>query len=147
MPKLRVLLVDDQEDLLVVFRRVLVARGMEVVGEAANGAEALEVLRHVAADVVLTDYKMPMMDGVALARAITAEGGAPIIIVLSAFVDPSLVEEGQAAGVTAWLPKGLRPRELCERIHEIAGREAGDDDRGEAVGAASQSMGVNRAAK
>ena len=136
MQKLRVLLVDDQEELLRVFRRVLVARGMEVVGEASNGAEAVEVSRHVTADVILTDYKMPIMDGIELARVITARGAPPIIIVISAFVDRSLIEEGQAAGVTAWLSKGLRPSELCEQIYQIAGREAGDDETAEAVGAA-----------
>jgi CheY-like chemotaxis protein len=134
MQKLRVLLVDDQEDLLPVFRRVLVARGMDVVGEAANGAEALKVSRHVTADVILTDHKMPIMDGIELARAISArEGAPPIVIVLSAYADPSLVAEGEAAGVSAWLQKGLRPRELCERIYQIAGRVAGDHEAAEAV--------------
>ena len=139
MEKLRVLLVDDEEELLSVFRRVLVRRGMDVVGEAVNGAEALEVSRHVTADVILTDHKMPMMDGIEFARAITARGDAPIIIVLSAYADPSLLEEGKEAGVSAWLQKGLRPRDLCEQIYQIAGREAGDEETGEAVGATSQS--------
>ena len=135
MQKLRVLLVDDEEGLLAVFRRVLVARGMDVVGEAANGAEAAELSRNVTADVILTDYKMPIMDGIELARVITARGAPPIIIIISAFVDSSLIEEGQSAGVTAWLTKGLSPSVLCEQIYQIAGREAGDVETPEVVGA------------
>ena len=127
MQKLRVLLVDDEEELLAVFRRVLVRRGMDVVGEAANGAEAVELSRHLDADVILTDHKMPMMDGIELARAIADRGSPPIIIVLSAYADPSLMEEARLAGVAEWLQKGLRPRELCEQIYRIAGR--GSDEQ------------------
>jgi YesN/AraC family two-component response regulator len=134
MQKLRVLLVDDEEQLLEVFRRVLVRRGMDVVGEATNGAEAFELSKRVVADVLLTDHKMPMMDGIQLARALVEQGSPPIIIVLSAYGDPSLVEEARAAGVTKWLQKGLKPRDLCEQIYKIAGREPGDHEEPDLIG-------------
>ena len=103
---------------------------MDVVGEAANGAEAVEVYRHVTTDIVLTDYKMPMMDGIEVARKIFGEGSEPpIIIILSAFADQSLVTEAEGAGVAKWLQKGLRSRELCEQIYKIAGREWADQKK------------------
>lgn len=128
MEKLRVLLVDDEKELLTVFRRVLERRGMDVVGEAANGAEALQMSQHLDVDIILTDHKMPLMDGIELARAIADRASPPILIVLSAYADPSLMEEARLAGVAEWLQKGLRPRELCEQIYKIAGRESGDQE-------------------
>lgn len=131
MQKLRVLLVDDEDALRKVFRRVLEARGMDVVGEAANGAEAVEVYKTVTADVVLTDHKMPIMDGIEAARQIIGQGAQPpIVIILSAYADKSLVAEAEGAGVTKWLQKGLRSRELCEQIYKIAGREWADQKKG-----------------
>ena len=118
---MRVLLADDELALRSAFRRALEARGVEVVGEAENGAELVKLSREVTADLVLTDLKMPIMDGIEAARTILQNGPPPIVIILSAYADPSLIEEAKQAGVTEWLKKGLRPRELCERIFEIAG--------------------------
>ena len=124
MQKLRVLLADDEEALRTVFRRVLEARGMEVVGDAADGAELVELSREIAADMVLTDLKMPVMDGMEAARHILAQPSPPLVVILSAYADPSLLDEAREVGVADWLKKGLRSRELCARIYEIAGREA-----------------------
>ena len=123
MSKLRVLLADDEVALRSAFRRVLEARGVEVVGVAENGAELVKLSREVTADLILTDLRMPVMDGIEAARTILENGPPPIVVILSAYVDPSLLEEAKQAGVSAWLKKGLRSRELCERIFEIAGRE------------------------
>jgi DNA-binding NarL/FixJ family response regulator len=122
MQKLRVLLADDDDALRSAFKRVLEARGMDVVGEAANGAEAVELSMHVAPDIFLTDLKMPIMDGIEAARQIAARGSPPLIIIMSAYADPSLLEEAKEAGVYRWLKKGLRAKELVEQIYEIAGR-------------------------
>ena len=124
MSKLRVLLADDEVALRTVFRRVLEARGVEVVGEAENGAELVKLAGEVEADLVLTDLRMPIMDGIEAARAILVDGPPPIVIILSAYADLSLMDEAKEVGVTEWLTKGLRSRELCARILEIAGRQA-----------------------
>ena len=121
MPKLRVLLAEDEEALRRAFKRVLEARGMEVVGEAANGAEAVEMVKSVGADVVLTDLRMPIMDGSEATRQITSAGLPPIVIILSAYADPSLQEEARRAGAVGWLHKGTSPRELCAKVYELAG--------------------------
>lgn len=123
MSKLRVLLADDEVALRNVFRRVLEARGVEVVGEAENGEELVKLSREVQADLVLTDLRMPVMDGIEAARAILINGPPPIVIILSAYADPSLMEEAKQVGVAEWLTKGLRPRELCQRIFAAAGWE------------------------
>jgi len=121
MRKLRVLVVDDEDALRRAFRRVLEARGMEVVGEAANGAEAVEMAGYVDADVVLTDLRMPVMDGIQVARAISALDAPPKVIILSAYADPSLQNEATEAGASGWLLKGSPPRQLCSQVIELAG--------------------------
>lgn len=122
MQRLRVLLADDEEPLRKVLRRMLEAKGMDVVGVVANGAEAVHLSLTVESDVILIDLQMPIMDGIEAARQIATRDSAPIIIMHSAYADPSLVEEARTAGVTGWVQKGIRPRELCTRIYEIAGR-------------------------
>jgi response regulator NasT len=122
MQKLRVLLADDEEPLRNVLRRVLEAKGMEVVGAVANGEEAVQLSLTVESDVLLIDLKMPVMDGIEAARKIAARQSSPIIIMHSAYADASLMEEARSAGVHEWVQKGVRPRELCAGIYEIAGR-------------------------
>ena len=124
MRRLRVLLADDEDALRAVFRRVLEARGMEVVGDAADGAELVELSREIVADIVLTDLRMPVMDGMEAARQILARPSPPLVVIVSAYADPSLVEEAREVGVADWLKKGLRPQELCARVLEIAGQQA-----------------------
>jgi CheY-like chemotaxis protein len=124
MEKLRVLLADDEEALRSAFKRVLESRGMEVVGVASNGAEVVALAGTIAADIVLTDLRMPVMDGIEAARRITATGPPPLVVILSAYGDASLQEEAKLAGVSRWLHKGLKPRELCKLVYEVAGRVA-----------------------
>ena len=124
MEKLRVLLADDEVALRSAFKRVLESRGMDVVGVASNGAEIVELASTVVADIVLTDLRMPVMDGIEAARKITATGPPPLVIILSAYGDASLQEEAKLAGVARWLNKGLKPRDLCASVFEVAGRLA-----------------------
>jgi response regulator NasT len=121
MPKLRILLADDEDELRRTLKRVFEARGMEVVGEAANGAEVVELAKSIPADVVLTDLRMPVMDGIEAARQITSRDSRPLVIIFSAYADASLREEARVAGATGWLLKGTRAGELCAQIYELAG--------------------------
>ncbi|MEA2462198.1 MAG: hypothetical protein QOH90_2375 [Actinomycetota bacterium] len=124
MQKLRLLLADDEDALRHALRRVLEARGMEILGEAANGVDLVEMARHVTVDVVLTDFSMPFMNGIEVARHIGSLGSPPVVVILSAYGDPSLREEAKAAGAVGWLQKGLSSQELCEEIYLLAGRTA-----------------------
>lgn len=124
MQKLRLLLADDEDALRHALKRVLEARGMDVVAEAANGADLVEMAGHVAVDAVLTDFSMPLMNGIEAARRISSLRSPPVVIIFSAYADPSLREEARAAGAAGWLQKGLSSQELCEQIYLLAGGAA-----------------------
>jgi DNA-binding NarL/FixJ family response regulator len=126
MSVIRVLLADDQA-LIRAGVRVLVdsAPELEVVGEAANGREAVELARSTRADVVLMDIRMPKMDGLAATRAITADedlAGVKVLI-LTTFEIDEYVFEALRAGASGFLGKGVEPSNLIEAIQVIA---AGD---------------------
>jgi DNA-binding NarL/FixJ family response regulator len=122
--KLRLLLADDEDALRHALRRVLEARGMEVLGEAANGADLVEMARKVAVDVVLTDFSMPLLNGIEVAKRISSLRLPPVVVILSAYADPSLREEARVAGAVGWLQKGLSSQVLCEQIYLLAGQDS-----------------------
>jgi DNA-binding NarL/FixJ family response regulator len=83
---IRVLLVDDQELLRLGFAMILAAEdGIEVVGEAAEGAEAVELAERLGPDVVLMDVRMPVMDGIEATRRIVANDSGVRVLVLTTF--------------------------------------------------------------
>ncbi|KAA1422526.1 response regulator transcription factor [Mumia zhuanghuii] len=102
---------------------------MEVVGEAADGLEAVERLSVTAADVVLMDVRMPRLDGVAATRALTARGIKARIVVLTTFDLDEYVHNGLRAGASAFLLKDTPPEVLLAAIRDV--------HRGEAVVAPS----------
>ena len=77
------LIVDDHAPFRSLARRLLVAGGFQVVGEAADGADALSAARDLAPDVVLLDVQLPDIDGFAVAERIAGRQGAPIIVLVS----------------------------------------------------------------
>jgi DNA-binding NarL/FixJ family response regulator len=79
----RVLIVDDHAPFRSLARRLLVAGGFQVVGEAADGADALSAARDLAPDVVLLDVQLPDIDGFVVAERIAGRQGAPIIVLVS----------------------------------------------------------------
>jgi DNA-binding NarL/FixJ family response regulator len=79
----RVLIVDDHAPFRSLARRLLVAGGFQVVGEAADGADALAAARDLAPDVVLLDVQLPDLDGFALAEELTGRQGSPIVVLVS----------------------------------------------------------------
>jgi DNA-binding NarL/FixJ family response regulator len=95
---------------------------MEILGEAANGLELVEMAQHSAADVVLTDFSMPLLNGIEAAKRISSLKSPPVVVILSAYGDPSLREEARVAGAVGWLQKGLSSQLLCEQIYMLAGR-------------------------
>ena len=124
---IRVLLADDQPLIRAGFR-VLVdsAPDLEVVGEAANGREALALLRTTRADVVVMDIRMPELDGLEATRRITADenlAGVKVLVVTTFEID-EYVAEAVRAGASGFLGKGVDPAELQAAIRTVALGEA-----------------------
>jgi DNA-binding NarL/FixJ family response regulator len=93
---------------------------MEVVGEAANGAEALRLARELEPDVVLMDLLMPVMDGIAATAAIRRELPDVEVIALTSVLEDSAVYGAMRAGATGYLLKDTQAEELCRAIKAAA---------------------------
>jgi DNA-binding NarL/FixJ family response regulator len=126
---IRVMLVDDQVLLRTGFRMVLAAQpDMEVVAEAGDGAEALEVLRGTKVDVVLMDVRMPRLDGVEAARRIcgnrgTGDGG-PRVLILTTFDLDEYAFAALKAGASGFMLKDVPPDELLTAIRAVHSGDA-----------------------
>ena len=121
----RVFLVDDQALVRSGFRMLIEAEDdLEVVGEASDGREALTRLRTTAADVVLMDVRMPVMDGVEATRQLLAEGSPARVVVLTTFDLDEYVFAALKAGASGFLLKDARPDELLSAIRDVAAGDA-----------------------
>lgn len=117
---IRVLLVDDQELVRTGFRLVLRREAdLEVVGEAADGLEALEVLKQVQADVVVMDVRMPRMDGLEATKLICASDRAPKIIILTTFDLDEYAFGALRAGASGFLLKDTGSQAFVEAIRTV----------------------------
>jgi len=122
---IRVLLVDDQALVRAGFRMILEARDeFEVVGEAENGHDAVELAAVTTADVILMDVRMPVLDGVAATRAILGAGSQARIIILTTFDLDEYVYEAIRAGASGFLLKDVRQADLLDAIRVVAAGEA-----------------------
>jgi DNA-binding NarL/FixJ family response regulator len=119
-----IILVDDQELVRTGFRMVLEAQpDMTVVGEAADGLEAVELAQQHRADVMVMDVRMPRLDGVEATRRICAAGDLPRILMLTTFDLDEYAFAGLAAGASGFLLKDTPPQELLFAIRAV---HAGD---------------------
>ena len=122
---IRVLIADDQALVRSGFRMILEARDdLEVVGEAENGAQALELAQTLAPDVVLMDVRMPAMDGVEATRRLLEAGSSARVIILTTFDLDEYVFEALRAGASGFLLKDVQPAQLVEAIRVVASGEA-----------------------
>ena len=123
---IRVLLVDDQALVRTGFRMILAdEEGIEVVGEAANGREAVDGAPRLRPDVVVMDIRMPIMDGVEATRRLTASAGeAPRVLVLTTFDTDEHVVEALRAGASGFLLKDVTPADFVAAIRVVASGEA-----------------------
>ena len=124
----RVLLVDDQQLVRTGFRMILAdEEGIEVVGEAANGQEAIEAAANLQPDVVVMDIRMPVMDGVEATRAIVGGAGdapGPRVLILTTFDANEHVVEALRAGASGFLLKDVPPPDFVRAIRIVAAGEA-----------------------
>jgi DNA-binding NarL/FixJ family response regulator len=122
---IRVLIADDQALVRSGFRMILEARDdLEVVGEAENGEEVVELARELNPDVVLMDVRMPVMDGVEATRRLLDSGSEARVIILTTFDLDEYVLEALRAGASGFLLKDVRPDQLAEAIRVVASGEA-----------------------
>ncbi|WP_030457340.1 response regulator transcription factor [Kitasatospora sp. NRRL B-11411] len=126
MTVIKVLLVDDEELIRFGLRAVLDAQpDLEVVGEAADGAEALGLVRTLRPDVVLMDVRMPGLDGLAATRAILrGPDRPPKILVVTTFEADDYVYEALRAGADGFLLKRSRPAEVVQAVRLVAAGES-----------------------
>ncbi len=118
---IRILVVDDH----TVVRKGLIAMletepGMQIVGEASNGVEAVEQARKLIPDVVLMDLVMPVMDGIEATRKIKQEMPSVNILVLTSFSTNDKVIPSLNAGAIGYLLKDSTPADLVRAIHQVS---------------------------
>ena len=124
-PVIRVLLVDDQDLVRAGFRVILESEpGIEVVGEAADGARALEAARELRPDVICMDVQMPGVDGLEATRRIRSAGLEPSILVLTTFDRDDYLFAALEAGASGFLLKNASPEKLIEAVRVVASGEA-----------------------
>jgi len=118
---IRILLVDDQRLIREGLRVLLeLEPGLEVVGEAGDGKEALEAYAALQPDVVLMDVRMPGMDGVEATRRLRERWPEARIIILTTFDDDAYVFEGLRAGALGYLLKDVSGNELAKAVRTAA---------------------------
>jgi DNA-binding NarL/FixJ family response regulator len=120
-----VLLADDQEVLRTGLRTILERHGIPVVGEAANGRQAVDEARRLRPDVVLMDIRMPVLDGIAATRELSgAPAPTPHVLVLTTFDLDEYVYEALRAGARGFLLKDAAPDRLVAAIRAVGDDEA-----------------------
>jgi two-component system, response regulator PdtaR len=110
----RIVLADDESIIRLDLKEILESSGYDVVGEAANGLDALALIREHRPDLALLDIKMPEMDGLEVAREVQGQG--TVVVLLTAFSQRDLIETARDTGVAAYLVKPFRAAELLPRL-------------------------------
>jgi NarL family two-component system response regulator LiaR len=143
---IRVLIVDDHQMVREGLKVLLsTCDDIAVVGEAANGAEALDLCPAVRPDVVLMDIMMPVMDGAEATAEITAAYPGVRVIALTSFVDQDYVQKALDAGAISYLLKDARPEALTRAIRDaMDGRGTIDSSAMKALMAQRQDDAVGR---
>jgi len=119
----RVVIAEDEAIIRLDLKETLEEEGYEVVGETGRGDEAVQLVKDLEPELAILDIKMPGMDGLEAARAITADRGAAVLI-LTAFSQRDLIEEARDAGALAYLVKPFQKSELIPAVEVALGRFA-----------------------
>jgi DNA-binding NarL/FixJ family response regulator len=122
---IRVLIVDDQALVRRGFRLILEGEpDLEVVGEAADGRQAVRAALDGRPDVVLMDVRMPVLDGIKATRQVLAEGGAARVVILTTFDLDEHVYDALEAGASGFLLKDIEPERLVDAVRVVARGDA-----------------------
>lgn len=112
---LRIVIADDEPDMREFLTRMLPRCGHQVVAVAENGAQLVELCRQEKPDLVITDIKMPLVDGIEASNQINRERAVPVIL-LSAYHDPKLIERAELDHVSGYLVKPISAADLQPMI-------------------------------
>lgn len=119
MDKIRVLLADDQNIIREGIRSLLQDHAdIEIVGEAANGRQLIEMTAELEPDIVLTDIRMPIMDGVEATRLIKQQRPQTIVIMLTTFDDDEYIIEAMTGGADGYLLKDISSTQLVQSLRD-----------------------------
>ena len=118
---IRILIAEDNSLLRGVLRDALEEAGMAVVGEAADGLEAVAVAERERPDVVVMDMRMPSLDGIEATGQIAVAEWAMPVVVLSAYDEPQMIEAALTAGAASCLKKGVGLDELIAAVRAADG--------------------------
>ena len=118
-----VVIAEDETLIRMDLAEMLTEEGYEVVGQAGDGAKAVELAEELRPDLVILDVKMPVLDGIAAAEAIAGKRIAPVVM-LTAFSQRDLVERARDAGAMSYLVKPFNQSELVPAIEMAVSRFA-----------------------
>ena len=122
---IRVMLVDDQAMVRTGFRMILEAEAdLTVVGEAADGREAVDLVERARPDVILMDVRMPVLDGIEACDRICQSSASPRVVMLTTFDLDDYVHAALRAGASGFLLKDAPPEQLIDAIHIVAAGDA-----------------------
>ena len=118
----RILIVDDERDVVLVIRRLLMQNGHQV-SEASNGLAALNLFQSRFFDLIITDLRMPTMDGMSFLREIKKLDPVTPVVILTAFATPETAAEAMERGASIYLAKPFKSEEFLNVIKRLlAGR-------------------------
>ena len=117
---IRLLLADDHRMLREGLRRSLTDEGFDVIGEASDGAEAVEMASNLKPDVVLMDVTMPDVDGVEATRRLSASHPEIPVVMLTMHADESVIADAMRAGASGYLVKDCSTDEIAQTLREAA---------------------------
>lgn len=115
----RVLIADDAVMMRAMLRDILVDQGYEVVGEAANGVEAVEKFKELTPDLITMDIVMPLKSGIEATREIIDEDSGARIIMCSALGQESLVTEALEAGAADFIVKPFQAEDVLKVVKKV----------------------------
>jgi two-component system chemotaxis response regulator CheY len=116
---IKVMAVDDSPITRKMIKKALEPEGFAIVGEAANGRDAVELYNRIKPDVITMDVTMPIMDGLKAAQVIKEQNPAQKIIMLSAMSDNDIVAEARGWGIVHFCAKPFKPEEIVEKIMQV----------------------------
>ncbi len=119
---IRVVIADDEPITKMDLRELLEEAGYEVVGEASDGFDAVEICRQTHPNLVLLDIKMPLLDGLSAAKIIHQEDLAETIMMMTAYSEREFIEQAKGCGVGGYLVKPIDEKSLIPNIEVVVNR-------------------------